>query len=316
MKELPGKQYEQMAGSVLRILFGMDREGCTGTLLHNTVLTGASGVGHEMDIVLEVSRDSGKTCAAVECKNHGRPLEKEIVAAFSCILQDINALRGKDEQLGGVIVSSGGFQSGAVEMGKYYGIILLEIRPPEGEEWDRYIQTMMRESRREIQTRYRMKRDLTLDARTNERIVIVPDKSWRKENHAWETNAPLGKNAFSLVYKDRNTGKAAILPELLRKLPAEGPGIRRRVVLENAGAVLHHLVWNEDMPVSRIEYTYDDLTADVQDTVLFGRERPDILVFARTIGWWGGIWKGRFGRLPDPLREIREYEGKIKIHRL
>ena len=155
-----------------------------------------------------------------------------------------------------------------------------------------------------------------MDARANERILIVPEKSWVEKDRKWKLDTPLGKDVYLLTCTDPETGKVMLLPELLRKQPSEGWGVHRRVVLKGPGVRLYHLVWGEDMPVHRIEYSYDDLTGEMEDTIMFGRERPDLLVYFPIYGWRGGIWKGEFNFLPDPVREIRKYNRTVKIHEL
>ena len=195
--------------------------------------------------------------------------------------------------------------------------MLLEIRRPDEREWKRYVRMILQEEQRRSPSGHIPEDRLTVDARTNERIVIVPDETRTNANKGWKLNTPLGRDAYSLVYTDQqHSARGVSLPELLRKQPSGGQGIHRKVVLKGIGANLHHLVWNEDMPVRRVEYTYDDLTGDLEDTIMYGRERPELLVFAPVNGWRGMIRKGRFELLSDPRREIREYDGKVKIHSL
>ena len=108
-----GKRYERLVGNALVDLFqsGEEKAGCS--VAWNVVMRGASGVGHEIDLLL-ASRRTGRTLLmAVECKNWTRPAEKKTVEEFRSVLQDINARYAGRKKLAGILASRSGFQSGA-----------------------------------------------------------------------------------------------------------------------------------------------------------------------------------------------------------
>ena len=161
-----GKAYERFAARALISCFSLPQS----AVKRNLILPGASGAGHEIDILFRFPRDTipntaegavgpeapppkrfaahsspgpeappRKHFAAVECKNHRKPLGMQLVSAFHGVLQDIRAALPEDETLLGIMAASGGFQSGAVEMAKQFGILLLEIRKPDKQAWNRYV---------------------------------------------------------------------------------------------------------------------------------------------------------------------------------
>lgn len=145
-----GKAYERFAARALISCFSLPQS----AVKRNLILPGASGAGHEIDILFRFPRDTipntaegavgpeappPKRFAAVECKNHRKPLGMQLVSAFHGVLQDIRAALPEDETLLGIMAASGGFQSGAVEMAKQFGILLLEIRKPDKQAWNRYV---------------------------------------------------------------------------------------------------------------------------------------------------------------------------------
>ena len=161
--ETAGKAYERFAARALASCFSLP----PSAIKQNIVLRGASGAGHEIDILFRFpsakshppaappksqphsnpvaapsSPGAGapsKRFAAVECKNYKKPLEMKTVSAFHGVLQDIRAALPEDEQLLGIVASASGFQSGAVEMAGHFGLLLLEIRKPDKQAWRKYI---------------------------------------------------------------------------------------------------------------------------------------------------------------------------------
>jgi hypothetical protein len=128
-----GKAYERFAARALISCFSLPQS----AVKRNLILPGASGAGHEIDILFRFPES--KNFAAVECKNHRKPLGMQLVSAFHGVLQDIRAALPPDESLLGIMAASGGFQSGAVEMAKQFRILLLEIRKPDKQAWNRYV---------------------------------------------------------------------------------------------------------------------------------------------------------------------------------
>ena len=94
---------------------------------HNIKLEGRSGCKHQIDVYWEYEMDGVKHRVAIECKNYSKHVPKEKVCAFQGELADLDGVEG-------IMVSKKGFQSGAKQYAKAYGISLKELREPEGEE--------------------------------------------------------------------------------------------------------------------------------------------------------------------------------------
>ena len=82
---------------------------------------GKSGNKYEIDIAVEFEMFNGNILVVVECKDHSRKIERSVISDFSKRIDDINANKG-------LMVSTQGFQSGAVKLAKDNGIDLAIIR--------------------------------------------------------------------------------------------------------------------------------------------------------------------------------------------
>ena len=95
------------------------------TLYHRKAYTGLkTGNSHEIDLSFETTIGSMKLLILIECKYYRRRVGKEIVEALHAKLDDIGAHKG-------VIVTTAGFQKGALNAAKAYGIarIIATINP-------------------------------------------------------------------------------------------------------------------------------------------------------------------------------------------
>lgn len=83
----------------------------------NPVVTGRSGVAHEVDVLAERSDAVSRYRVAVECKAWNRPVEKEAVAKLAFVVADIGADKG-------ILVALSGGRSGAARSAEDLGIDL------------------------------------------------------------------------------------------------------------------------------------------------------------------------------------------------
>ena len=94
---------------------------------HNVKLRGRSGQKHQIDVYWEYEIAGNKHKVAIECKNYSKPVPIGKVRDFKGVLDDLNNVNG-------IMVTKEGFQEGAKEYAKEYGISLKELRSPrEGE---------------------------------------------------------------------------------------------------------------------------------------------------------------------------------------
>ena len=269
-----GKAYEAAVGRVLRGLF-------PGAVVRRDVrLLGASGVMHQVDLEMEVS---GKRYL-VECKNHRRPVGKDLVGAFLSVVSDLSCV--------GILVSSGGFRSGAVEMARFHGLLLFEVRRPLRKDFVRYRELFVRE--------VRSASSLGVSLRTGDRIRIVLEEG-AAFPPGWRSDTPLAADPDSL-YLD-----GVSLRDLLERAAASvSVGGVRRVVLKTPGKVLRHQVYPGELPVRRIVFSFVSLNPDMEETVVFGSEKPDWVIADPVHALRWGLWGNHLRLLPDPVPEVRD----------
>ncbi|MDC0673627.1 restriction endonuclease [Nannocystis radixulma] len=99
-------------------------------VLHNTRLVGKSGATHQIDVMWRFSQAGLAHTVVVECKDCGRPREKSEIAEFKGVLDD---LHGRPR---GIFVSRSGFQDGALKFAAHHDIELMELRPPNDDDWN------------------------------------------------------------------------------------------------------------------------------------------------------------------------------------
>ncbi len=90
---------------------------------HNVKLKGKSGQEHQIDVFWEYELAGIKQKVAIECKNYKTPVPIGKVRDFSGVISDLNNVCG-------IIVTKEGYQKGAIEYAKHYGILLKELRIP------------------------------------------------------------------------------------------------------------------------------------------------------------------------------------------
>ncbi|MGM9664700.1 MAG: restriction endonuclease [Eubacteriales bacterium] len=157
----PGTEYECWVKYIYECILA--HEGVENAeLKHNVILTGAGGVKHQIDIYWEFRVGGTLYKTAFECKEYKNPVPKEKIAAFHSIIDDIGGVTG-------VYVSKNGFQSGAVELAKQYGITTVEIRPPLDRDWEGSIRNIVLK--------------MNLYYATNVRAKILIDQVWAMENN-------------------------------------------------------------------------------------------------------------------------------------
>ena len=81
----------------------------------NHKIVGRSGANHEYDVYYEIVVANICHKVAIECKDHERSVTKGMVQEFYGKLADCNNIIG-------IIVASGGYQSGARDFANHYGI--------------------------------------------------------------------------------------------------------------------------------------------------------------------------------------------------
>ena len=94
---------------------------------HNVKLKGKSGCEHQIDVYWEYEKDGISHRVAIECKNYKTHVPIGKVRDFFGVLQDL-------DNVSGIMVSSKGFQEGAIKFADFHGISLKELRTPKWNE--------------------------------------------------------------------------------------------------------------------------------------------------------------------------------------
>ena len=98
------------------------------TVERNVVLSGQSGAPRQIDVVIRHKSALFEHLILVECKYWKRRVRREQVDAFVTAVRDLRAARG-------IIVSTKGFQQGAITQARLDGIDLFSIRELSKTEW-------------------------------------------------------------------------------------------------------------------------------------------------------------------------------------
>lgn len=89
------------------------------SILHDTKIQASDGI-YQIDVYAEFTALGVKYKTIVECKKYNYPIEREKVSILANKVISLGAQKG-------ILISTSGFQSGAVEYAKNHGISLLQI---------------------------------------------------------------------------------------------------------------------------------------------------------------------------------------------
>ncbi|TXM72481.1 restriction endonuclease [Methylobacterium sp. WL69] len=112
------KEFEEKVWVIYDTLLNLNDE---GTIVARDVkLRGRDGQLHQFDVYYSFHRAGVVHSVAIECKNYGRPVDKDRVFAFKSKIDDVIGLRG-------IMIAAEGFQDGARTYAENNGIIVLAI---------------------------------------------------------------------------------------------------------------------------------------------------------------------------------------------
>ncbi|MDR6219218.1 restriction endonuclease [Deinococcus soli (ex Cha et al. 2016)] len=120
-------EYEKFVRDICQLLLNADGLE-TVEAQHNVLLKDRTGGEHQVDVYWEYRRAGVTHRVAIECKNYKSAVNKGVVRAMIGLTTVVNHLQG-------VVVTTVGFQSGAIELAQDNGIGLRVIRPPKDEDW-------------------------------------------------------------------------------------------------------------------------------------------------------------------------------------
>lgn len=155
-----GIEYEKLTQYIFSQIINQD-QAKNIDVQHNVILKGKT-TSHQIDVFWKFDLGGIEYCAIIQAKNWQSKVKQSDMLAFRAILEDLPS------GTKGIYVSLSGYQSGAIEVARAYGISIYELRPPKAEDWDGYIKTI----NLEISCATPIFRDL----------VIGIDKEWADTN--------------------------------------------------------------------------------------------------------------------------------------
>lgn len=176
---------------------------------------------------------------AVECKDYKNPVTAEKIEAFRSTLLDI----GNDIQ--GIFASRNGFQTGAINVAKTYGIQLMQIREPLESDWDGCI--------KDIYIKY------ILRSIINVRPILYVDLDWANANGVTAENLSSfhGRSdcTFVVANKGQTDERKDSLKTFIDKLPSrdEGKNLTHTEKFDNAFIEYDNI----SIKVRTIKFVYD-----------------------------------------------------------
>ena len=172
---------------------------------HDIKIKGSSGVERQVDIYWEFKTAGVKYRLIIECKDYKAAIPLEKIDAFHSKVTDIGGAIG-------VFVSKSGYQRGAVELARKYGIQLREIRVPNDKDWEGHIRNI------EIQLHY-----LFVE---NVRPAFAIDAEWAKSNNYHETG--FSGMADEVFIENNIDGSRISLHTIINKLSRNTIGANQR----------------------------------------------------------------------------------------
>ncbi|NKA93522.1 hypothetical protein GO283_01973 [Ralstonia solanacearum] len=113
-----GVALEDHVRNVYQTLLGLEMK--SAVVGRGVSLRGSTGSIYEIDVYYEFEIAGVRHRVAIECKNTARPMGRDDVLAFAMKVQDCPGVVG-------VIVSAGGYQSGALEFAEKKGLKVLSV---------------------------------------------------------------------------------------------------------------------------------------------------------------------------------------------
>lgn len=266
-----GRSFEVLVAEVMKILLG------EGTFVQqDSFALGKSGVLHQIDLEVVRCHPYEHFEALVECKDYNRPVNKEKVSAFVSVIQDVNSrqvfVSGYQQ---GILVSSHGFHPGAIKLAREKGITLLEVREPDGSEWEYYASQLLEA---DGITNLHRQDSVTLEIylKANEAVRVFPDEERisKSAKAPWDLDSAQARNPEDLLFSGKPLWETSRTLQGEGKEPAEGDRICRRRY-----GKWSHREWKEPLPVKKVEFSYVDLSEDAKEAVLYGAEKPDLLLW-------------------------------------
>lgn len=234
----PGTEYELFIKEIYEAI--LRYEGIENiNVQHDKKIVGSSGVERQVDIFWEFKVAGVRHKVIVECKDYKTAVPLEKIDAFHSKVIDIGEATG-------VFVSKNGYQSGAIELAKKYGIQLQEIRPPADKDWEGLIRNI----------------ELHLHCRFIDNVhpIIEVDHEWGEINNYTSTNRSGWTNETFIENAD--DGSRISLRFLINELSREqiGTGLKAEFLFKDS----YFCIDGDRIKIAKIKFEYDVIeTADI-----------------------------------------------------
>lgn len=222
---------------------------------HNVKLKGKSGCEHQIDVYWEYEKDGISHRVAIECKNYKTHVPIGKVRDFFGVLQDL-------DNVSGIMVSSKGFQEGAIKFADFHGISLKELRTPESKEvFGAIIVTTHMDCRHcmfAIDEGWADQNHFSIQ-RYRERLAML----YTSKTDYWLKASHLPIETKDNIIRDSNGKAIYSMEELERQLP-ENPEPGSSFVFLLADAWLDSRYWGA-VKIREVKYEYE---SNEQETTL------------------------------------------------
>lgn len=231
-----GEGYERFVQDVYKVL--NENDGLKNVVIqHNVKLKGISRE-HQIDVYWEFTFGTVTYRVAIECKDYSKPVTAEKIEAFRATLLDLGNVQG-------IYAARNGFQSGAVEVAKTYGIQLMQIREPIENDWDGYI--------KEINI------EMTFVSPMNVRPIVQVDGNWAIENGIDEEKTShfsgMADQVFVIVDMGLPSETKVSMHDMIHKLPIKKEGNNQTYSLNYENAFLE--CGDACVKIKGIDFQYD-----------------------------------------------------------
>ena len=268
-----GKEYELFIKEIYEYLNRAD--GLYDVVIqHDIKLTGLSGVARQIDVYWTFKRAGVPYRVAIECKHYKSAVSVDKVSAFHDVLNDLQGVKG-------IIATSIGFQKGAEEWAKKYGIQAMIIRHPIDEDWEGRVKDVQ----------------LNIIASTvdNIRVNVVADNQRAGEMvlpSVFLAQCDSTKISYSEIVGLRSEPGEITIKELIDMLPQDKEPNR---------GITHSFKFidgtiNNHYPISELQFVYDVLVIS-NNVVLYGDEEIKAIIKDITGGTETIV--DRFGNVKD-----------------
>ena len=222
---------------------------------HNVKLKGKSGCEYQIDVYWEYEIAGNKHRVAIECKNYNSLVPVGKVRDFQGVLTDLNNVNG-------IMVSSKGFQSGAKNYAKEYGISLKELRLPGLNDIAGEITTIFHINR--IRCLYLIDEECAAQKKINlQHLRNFQSFFDHKRADKWRNATHLPLETTSRVIRDSTGKKISSLEELEAQHP-ENPEPNSSQVFKFDDAWIETRHWG---PVKIQEVKYEFESEDLERTI-------------------------------------------------